>query len=469
MQLKFFCLLMAPGSLLLTHCLYQRPLRAERLTADAEALASKLPVEWSAGKGAGLEERWLDGFKSPVLRQLVNEALEGNPDLRVSAARVEQARQQLRVATAALAPTLDAGGGASRAQRPGDQRFPGLGQRANRFTSSLDINWEPDLWGRLADTRRASKAGLQATEQDFSAARLSLAANTVTAVLEVTLSRLQIQLAEGDVSTRKTQLELLDQRLARGLEPERAALDVSLARADLARAEASLVDWQRQLDGRKRALETLLGRYPAGRVEGMNSLPGLAGTVPAGLPVELLSRRPDVLAAESRVWEALNRESAERKALLPGIRLSGDRGFSSQELENLVSTPSTVWTIASQVTQPIFQAGRLRANIRVARARYDELLNQYAAVMLTTLQEVETALAAERFLAEQVKQLGRAIEEAGRSEQLALAQYERGFVDVLTLLDSRQRNYEAQRALLNAQNQRLINRVNLHLALGGGF
>jgi outer membrane protein TolC len=201
----------------------------------------------------------------------------------------------------------------------------------------------------------------------------------------------------------------------------------------------------------------------------LKALPEPRRNVPAGLPVALLSRRPDVLAAELRLFESLNLESAARKALLPGIRLTGDKGYSSQELADLVSVQAAVWTIASGVTQPLFQGGRLRAGAKRARARYDELLNVYAGTAQTAFREVETALAAERFLVEQQEELARAKVEAERAEQLALGQYGRGLVDVLTVLDSRQRAYDANRALVTARALRLRNRADLYLALGGAF
>lgn len=462
---------LAAALLLLPACALRGTWGGAKLQSGVAAIEEIAPAAWTAPgalKAVGADG-WLGEFASAELSRLVREAQAANPDLKAAAARVEQARAQLGIATAPLLPVLGGNFGASRAQRPGDQRFPGLGQRANRFTLDADIAWEPDLWGRLADERRASRAQLSASDADYQAARLSLAANTVKAVVTLTAARLQTDLARQNVEARRIQLQLLEKRLDGGFDAERAVLDVSLSRADLARAESDLSTEKQALDAARRALEALLGRYPAGREDGLSRLPEPRRGVPAGLPATLLSRRPDLLAAENRLFASLHQESAARKALLPGVRLTGDRGYSSQQLEDLISTPSTVWTIASQVTQPLFQGGRLAAGIKLARARYDEALNQYAAAAITAFQEVETALAAERYLAEQQEQLRRALEQAALSEKLALGQYERGLVDVLTLLDSRQRAFEAGRALIATRAQRLRNRADLHLALGGGF
>jgi NodT family efflux transporter outer membrane factor (OMF) lipoprotein len=448
-----------------------KPWGAARSEKDVEAVAAFAPGAWTAlgVKREAAAEGWLLDFGNETLRALVNEALAANPDLKAAAARVEQARQDVRVATADLLPTLDGSGNGSRAQRPGDQRFPGLGQRANRFNLSLDVAWEPDFWGRIRDERRAAVASFEAGTADYHAARLSLAANTVKAAFAAAEAEAQVALATENVETRRLQQGLLEKQLDRGLEAEKVALDVSLGRADLARAESELTGQKRALDAARRSLEGLLGRYPAGRVAELKALPVPRRNVPAGLPAELLSRRPDVLAAELRLFESLNLESAARKALLPGIRLTGDKGYSSQELADLVSVQAAVWTIASGVTQPLFQGGRLRAGAKRARARYDELLNVYAGTAQTAFREVETALAAERFLVEQQEELARAKVEAERAEQLALGQYGRGLVDVLTVLDSRQRAYDANRALVTARAVRLRNRADLYLALGGAF
>lgn len=461
----FLPTLLSPG------CVWNEPLKLDRLRDDLQQVQQTAPDKWtSAEKHAERGDNpWLRDFDSPQLTAFVREAQQANPDLRAAAARLRQANAQLAAATATLIPTLDISGSASRSQRPGDQRFPGLGQRANRFNPALEMSWELDLWGRLTDQRRATAADTRASGADYDAASLSLAANTVKGAVLLTQSEEQIRLAEENVATRRTQLSLLDKRLDRGIDPEEAALALSLGRADLARAESAVSEQKQAADNARRSLETLLGRYPAGRESGLSSLPSLRRTVPSGLPAELLSRRPDVLAAEDRLFAALNLESAARKALLPSIRLTGDRGFSSQQLTDLISLQSTVWTIASQTTQPLFQGGRLRAGIKQSRARYDEALNQYASIMLTAFREVETALAAEQFLMEQERSLATASSEAERSEKLALSQYSRGLVDVLTVLDSQQRAYDARRAFIAVRAARLANRVDLHLALGGAF
>ncbi len=191
--------------------------------------------------------------------------------------------------------------------------------------------------------------------------------------------------------------------------------------------------------------------------------------IPAGLPSELLLRRPDLRAAERRLESAVGLGSAAKKALLPSIRLTGEYGRTSQQTDDLLVPDAAMWSIASNVTQSFFQGGRILATVQQTRARYEEQLQTYSSAMLTAFREVETALAADSFLREQAEALSRSATEAERAESLALGQYEKGLTDVLTLLDTRQRAFDARSALIAVQAQRLRNRSDLHLALGGEF
>jgi NodT family efflux transporter outer membrane factor (OMF) lipoprotein len=312
-------------------------------------------------------------------------------------------------------------------------------------------------------------AEAQAADEDLHAARLSLAANTVRSAVTLTEAEAQASLADENVKTRRMHLGIVERQLDRGLDAERAALDVSLSRSDLARAEATLATRRRVVDEARRNLEVLIGAYPAGKEPSLAALPSLSKNVPAGLPSELLLRRPDLRAAERRLESVLREESASRKALLPSFNLTGSYGLSTEDLSFLLEPESVVWSIAGNIAQRVFEGGRLKANIELARARYDESLAVYAQSVLTAFKEVESALAAEAFLREQERALEAAVVEADRSVKLAAGQYERGLADILTLLDAQQRLFDARSLLLDVKAQRLRSRADLHLALGGDF
>lgn len=441
------------------------------MTRDLKAVRDTAPDKWAALPTIppSAATGWLDEFGSSQLKTLVTRAVADNPNMKASAARVQQARALLVQTSSALFPALTANGSGTRTQSPGDQRFSGVNQIANRFTSTLNVSWDLDLWGRLADDRRAAKADAEAALEDQHAARLSLAATTVQTATTLAEAETLLTLAEKNVTTRQVQLGILERQLERGIDPERAALDVSLSRADLARAESTVQQRRATVDQTRRSLETLLGGYPAGAERGLGSLPALKRRIPAGLPSEMLLRRPDLRAAERRVLSALASESSAKKSLLPSLRLTAQDGRTSQMIEQLIRPESAIWNIGTQAAQTLFQGGRLKAGIDFDHARYDESVQNYASSVLTAFREVETALAAEQFLLQQEAALERAATEAERAEQLALSQYEKGLSEVLTMLDARQRAFDARSTLTSVKAQRVRNRAALHLALGGEF
>jgi len=192
--------------------------------------------------------------------------------------------------------------------------------------------------------------------------------------------------------------------------------------------------------------------------------------VPAGLPTELLLRRPDLLAAEARVDAAMKDLSASRKALLPALRITGDGGTAStDDFGDLFNIQNLVWGIGQNLTRPLYQGGRLKANIRLDEDQRDELIASYAETALTAFREVETALSAERYLKAQVGALSTAVSESRRAETLSLGDYQQGLVDIITLLESQRRSFDAQSALLTIKLALIVNRVDLYLALGGDF
>lgn len=457
--------LMTPG------CAFFPPLGSKRLAQDILTINATAPDKWVAlpklTKSAATG--WLRDFGSSKLDSLVQRAIAANPSLKAAEARVRQARAQAVQEGASLFPQVSAGGNASRAQTPSDQRFAGINQIANRFSWTVNVAWDIDFWGAVADGRLAAVARVMASDETWHAARLSMAATTVqTAVTLAEAESLQ-RVAEENIRVRRTQLDILEHQLDRGIDPDRVALDVTLSRADLARAESTLQQRRQTADQTRRTLEALLGAYPAAKEPGIGSLPSLRNAIPAGLPSEMLLRRPDLRAAERRVAAALADESSAKKALLPSFRITGSFGRTSQHLDKLIRPESALWNLATQVTQTLFQGGRLKAGIDLERARYDENLQTYANSVLTAFREVETALAAERFLSEQQSALENASTLAEQAEKLALGQYEKGLSDVLTLLDARQRAFDARNTLIAVQAQRLRNRAALHLALGGEF
>ena len=444
---------------LLTGCESLTPVHTE--LADS---GLGIPGAWQApGIAGGVRQDWLDDFDDRRLPALVGEAVRNNHDLRAAAARVAQARAQARIAGAERLPDVGVGAAAS---RRGFDADPAGRVTADSFDAGVDIAWEIDLWGRIANFVRAAEYDAEAARADFAAARLSLAAAVARAWFDAVEAELQVALAEETTRNFRDNLEIVTEGFRAGLG---SALDVRLERANLAIAESELAARRVTRDRAVRALEVLLGRYPAAELGVAEELPGLVNAVPAGLPAEILVRRPDVRAAALRLAASDERRNDARKNRLPSILLTASGGASSTELRNLLDVDALVWSIAGDLAAPVFQGGRLAGERDLARARGEEVLADYAQTVLVAFREVESALSAERRLVDQESALRVAVVESEEAAQLALERYRLGLVDIITWLEARRRAFNTKSSLLAVSNRRLQNRIELYLALGGDF
>lgn len=423
-----------------------------------------IPKDWSsAPHGASVKQGWLEDFDDATLSKLVGEAIAVNYDLRATSARVEQARARARIVGALLLPQVDAGAGASRADLSGNNAGSG---RIDRYDARVNASWQIDLWGRLANDQGAAERDASAVAADYQAARLSLAATVAQAWFDAVEAELQVQLAKDTVRNFRDNLEIVHEGFRAGLN---SALDVRLERANLAGAEAELEASLIVRDRSVRTMEVLLGRYPSGELAVATELPTIDTGVPAGLPAEILVRRPDVRAVALRLEASDERFNSARKNRLPGITLTASGGVTSGEFGKLLDFDAIIWSIAGDLAAPVFQGGRLQAERDLARAANEEVLADYAQVVLVAFLEVENALTAERILASQEAALQVAARESVEAEALALERYRAGLVDIITWLEARRRAFNAQSSLLATRNSRLQNRIALYLALGGGF
>ncbi len=456
-------------------------------SSKAEPEEIDIPADWSAAENARAStdpvEGWLKDLSAPGLEPLVREAIEHNRDLKGAAARLKAAKARAVLAGADRWPQIGGNlrGAHSKREQNRNQSNLSNGEAAATDLSSLsfedydlglNLSWEIDLWGRLRNVQRAAIAEYQASRADFYAARLSLAANTAKSWFNALEAARLNDLANETLVSFKSNLEIVVKAFERGIADDAGtdnALDIRLARANVATAEANVHATRRNLDAARRSLEVLLGRYPAEQVAVADSIPDLRRSVPAGLPSELLLRRPDILASEWRLSATGERVAASRKAFLPSVRLTASEGSQTDTFRNLLDADTIAKNIAANLTQPLFEGGRLLANARIAGAEREENVESYAQIALTAFEEVETALAAERYLAEQETALKVAASESVAAEALAENQYSRGLVDIITVLEAQRRSFNSKSARISISNQRLQNRIDLYLALGGDF
>jgi multidrug efflux system outer membrane protein len=433
-----------------------------------------VPDKWISGelKAEGDISQWWTRFDDSKLNSIIPIVLRENYDLKAGGARLEAAAALARLAGADLFPQANLSLNAIRQKRnflgfpfPGsDSSVPNI--TTNLFGVSLDVSWEVDLWGRIRASKSAATEDFQASLADLIGFQLSLAGQTAKAWFAAIESEHQVLLAEATVENYGTTNEQVFTRYKRGLRP---SLDVRFSESNLATAKAVLLQRQDQLQRIKRQLEILMGRYPAARISVSEKLPEITDSIPAGLPADIISRRPDLIAAEKRLAAANLRVAESRRALYPRISLTGSAGTSSDEFRNLLNGDYSVWNLIGNLFQPIFQGGRLRAGINRAKAREREILAQYAQTVLNAYAEVETALAAEKLLKELVKALQIAAEQAMAARKLAEDRYSRGLTNLIEVLEAQRRAFDSQSQLLSVRRQRLENRIDLFLALGGDF
>ena len=440
------------------------------------AIGTDLPSEWTTEPEVALvhDTAWWERVGGEPLAAVIREAVENNNDLQAAAGRIEVAIAEARVAGADLRPQISgrANGTRSRQNLTGFPEFPGLGGGdggpltfyTNNFGLSLNVSWEPDIWGRIRAQAGGALAQLQAQQAEYAAARLSLAGQAAKSWFALTEAGLQVELAEATVTSFEETARQATDRVEAGVQNP---TDAHLATANLAQAEALLEQKRNTYQTVSRQLEILLGRYPRGEMPGASELPALPEAAPAGLPAELIARRPDLQAAERTYAAATLQTSAARKALYPALSLTGSGGTTSSGLGNLLDGDFLVWSLAGGLMQPIFQGGRLRAQVRGAEGRQVVAAEQFASEALNAFAEVETALAAEAYLRRRVTALETATEASREAVRIAENRYGQGVDPLLVVLEAQRRALDSQSALINARRQLLENRVDLHLALGG--
>jgi multidrug efflux system outer membrane protein len=439
-------------------CALQSPPARDDLAKEAlpnfrspPAWAEKATTEGAVGQG------WLASFHDARLDALVREALAYNPDLQVAASRVEQASSYVKAAGATLYPqvsVLARGGGALSGDGSG---LEGIG---------IFANWEIDLWGRVRSGRAAASRQYESAALDTEFARQSLAALVAKSWFLASEARLQQAIAEEMAAATARSLGLAEDRLRVGRGDQN---DVALARASLATYRDTARNLAYAYRQALRALEALAGRYPAAALEVPAELAAVSEPVPSGMPSELLERRPDVIAAERRVAAAFYRAEEAKAARLPRISLTGAGTTISSELFVLKDRENPVWSLGASLAAPLFLGGQLQAQVEIRTAEQKQAVAEYGRIGSRAFGEVESALSAGAALEEREALLREAVDQNVRALEFANIRYRVGAGDLRAVQQQALALSGARTALLRVQSERLVQRVNLHLALGGGF
>lgn len=439
-----------------------------RLPEAAPAIPTEWPIaattaaEAPGGVASTADIGWRDFFADPKLEEVIAQALANNRDLRVAVLNVEKARAQYRVQRADRVPSVDARGALARSG--GDDR-----PVTELYTADLGITeFELDLFGRV---RNLSDAALQryfAVAENRRSAQLALIAEVAAAYLTLAADQEQLRVAQATLQTREESHALTGKRYEFGAV---SALDLNQSRTQVESARAETARFAGQVARDRNALDLLVGATVAPQLLPATfdePVTGLA-SLPAGLPSEVLLRRPDVLAAEHQLRAANANIGAARAAFFPSITLTGAVGYASDELSSLFDAGSGTWAFVPKVNVPIFEGGRLRANLGVATADRDIALAQYERAIQAGFREVADALALTSTLGEQRAALEATVAAAAEADRLSRARFEAGRDSYLVLLESQRTLYLAQQALIATRLAEQVNRATLYKALGGGW
>lgn len=418
-----------------------------------------VPGQWTA-KGVtngAVAAGWLAAFNDAQLDALVREALEYNPDLRVAAGRVDQAAGYAKLAGATLYPQVSVmarGGGKMSSDSSGLQG------------GGLFLSWELDLWGRVRSEREAGRFRYESTVLDAEYARQSIAALVAKSWFLATEARLQKAIAEdmARASERLVSLAMDRQRIGRGDD-----YDVALARAGLQTYRDAVEQLELARVQALRALEALAGRYPAAAIEAPAHLAAKPAPVPAGIPSELLERRPDVVAAERRVAAAFYAVEESKAARLPRITLTASGTSVSSDLLVLMSHSNPVWGIGLGLLAPLFTGGALESQVEIRTAEQKIAVAEYGRIGARAFGEAENALSSEFTLDARRAVLREAVAENERALEFANVRYRVGSGDLRAVQQQQLALYAARTVLLRVESEQLVQRVNVYLALGGGW
>jgi len=340
--------------------------------------------------------------------------------------------------------------------------------RSTVHTLSLPASFELDLWGRLARAEEAARADLLQAEENRLTIAQSVVAEAVSLYLQMEAYERRIQIAEENIKSFRSSLALVNSRYKRGLS---SILDLKQARRILAQAETLLPSLRQELGITQQKMAVLTGVYPktrAPRRQPEDYFKHL-DPVPSGLPSELLLRRPDIRAAEAGLRALNARVGVAKASRFPRISLTGNFGYTSEDLNRLLNYESELWSLAAGISQPLFDAGKLKAGQRAAEARYQQGMAEYAKTVLTAFSEVEKTLLTRKEQLERRDLVLVFLEEAKSVEKVAKTRYERGLVDYLTVLDSQQTRFQAEDSLVLVDLAIMTNRVSLHRAMGMGW
>jgi outer membrane protein, multidrug efflux system len=449
---------------LMTGCLmgpkYQRP--AVNVPQEYRA-----PVPQQAAQASSLgNEQWWQVYRDPVLTQLIHTAIAQNYDVRIAAARVLEAQAQVGITRANQFPSANVGADVfSQQNAKVSNLFPAY--QVNGGELNLSVIWNLDFWGKYRRQTEAARAQLLATEWGQRAVISSLVASVATAYFQLRALDSELEISKRTLGSRQQSLQLTQVLESHG---SGSGLDVSQAEQLVYTASETIPDLERQIEQEENLLSILLGEnpqsVPRGRAITEQPVPE---NVPAGLPSELLERRPDIRQAEQIMVAANAQIGVAKASFFPSLSLTGLGGLESNALNHFISQPSEMWSAAAGVTQPVFQGGALRSQLRLARANWQETVLSYQQTVQNALEQVSNSLVASQKNREFREQQELLTKAAQQTDQFSEVLYKNGGASYLQVLTSETNYFSAELNLVQAQLNERLALVQLYQVLGGGW
>lgn len=460
---RFLTLTLLTSALVLTGCANLAP-TYERPTAPVPAAYPD-----AAESGAAADIEWRTFFADAKLRGLIELALTNNRDLRVAVLNIEQARAQYRVQDAQTLPTVNAAGSGTAARTPAGLSGTGSAVTSHQYSANLGISaYELDLFGRVRNLSNQALEKYLATEQARRTTQISLVAEVTTAYLNWAADLERLALARETLRSQSESYQLTQTRVALGAA---SALTLRQLQTSVESARVDVARYTGQVAQDRNALALLLGApvpealAPSALADSLNALPEL----PAGVPSDLLLRRPDLLQSEHQLKAATANIGVARAAFYPRISLTATAGSSSTDLSGLFKAGSGSWSFIPQISLPIFDGGANQANLDSAKAAQGIALAQYEKAIQTAFREVADALAQRSAVGDQVQAQTDLVEASGDVLQMSQARFDRGVDSYLDVLDAQRSWYSARQTLIGTRLARVTNGVTLYKALGGGW
>jgi outer membrane protein, multidrug efflux system len=427
----------------------------------------RAPAPQQAVQASSLgNEQWWQVYQDPVLTQLIHTAIAQNYDVRIAAARVLEAQAQVGITRANQLPSASVGADVFSEQNPKiTNLFPAY--QVNGGELNLSVIWNLDFWGKYRRQTEAARAQLLATEWGQRAVISSLVANVATAYFQLRALDSQLEISKSTLASRQQSLQLTQTLESHG---GASGLDVSQAEQLVYTASETIPDLERQIQQQENVLSVLLGDNPQSVPRGRTLIEQpVPQNVPAGLPSELLERRPDVRQVEENMVAANAQIGVAKAAFFPNVSLTGLGGLESNALHQFITQPAETWYGALNVSQPVFEGGALRSQLRLARANWQEATLSYKQTVQNALEQVSNSLVASQKDREYREQQELLTQAAQRTDQLSEVLYKNGGASYLQVLTSETNYFSAELNLVGAQLNERLALVQLYQALGGGW